>query len=88
MKKKGLPVSDKFLKTKVEITPEQLGNAITNAAKKEVMYAPKEIRDKLAQMFLAYGATVMVELLYVELGMDPTDEEFKDKKEDAENEAD
>lgn len=88
MKKNGSPISDKFLKTKVEITPEQLGNAIAHAAKKEVMHAPKEIRDKLGQMFLAYGASVMVELLYVELGMDPTDEEFKDKKEDAENEAD
>lgn len=69
------PISAEYLETPVTITPEQLGEAITRATKKEVSHAPAEIREKLVQLFLGFGATIMVELLCNDLGLIPDEEE-------------
>lgn len=75
-------VTDKFLNTEVTITPKQLGDAISKAAKREEMIMPPELRGCMVPLLLSFGASIMTQLLVEDLGLDP------EEQEKTENEAD
>ena len=82
-------ISEEFLKKEVTITPEQLGDAISRAVHKEIdempSGLPSEFKEKMAHIYLKFGATVMTELLYCDLGLDPDKFSVEENKEGDKN---
>lgn len=79
-------ISDEFMNTPITITPKKLAGAISRAANKSTAGAPPHIRDSIVKTMLKFGATIMTELLYVDLGLDPIEETLKEDAKEGEKE--
>ena len=77
-------ISDEFMNTPITITPKKLAEAISRAANKSTAGAPPHIRDGIVKTMLKFGATIMTELLYVDLGLDPIEETLKEGEKEEE----
>lgn len=77
-------ISDEFMNTPITITPKKLAEAISRAANKSIAGAPPDIRGGIVKTMLKFGAIIMTELLYVDLGLDPIEETLKEGEKEEE----